>query len=56
MDNSEQGERTGAQKMASLYFFARLFGMPKKQAQHASFFELYEFVNAHMGVDPEDND
>lgn len=45
-------EPTGVERMKTLYFFARLFGMPKEKAQAADYLELRRYVDSRMK--PED--
>lgn len=41
-------EPTGIERMKTLYFFARLFGMEKEQAKNSTYLELRQYVDAQM--------
>jgi hypothetical protein len=48
---SEEPEPTGAEKVKALCDLAVIFGMKAEDAEQATFTELAEFVDAHMGID-----
>jgi hypothetical protein len=49
--SEDESEPTGAEKVKALCDLAVIFGMSAEVAEQATFTELAEFVDAHMGID-----